>query len=358
MRVVDPLTVIESVLESVKPALDAKEIRLETILDGDATPLLGDEARLQQILWNLVSNAAKFTPRRGKIRIVLRRVDSMIEISVEDSGQGIKEEFLPYVFDRFRQADGGISRVHGGLGLGLAIARHLVELHGGSIAVASGGEGKGRGIHRAPSSFCRPPVDRRKRRRGAGQRRVALGAPKRESQGRPRDDRRGRRRFARAPDEHPYPVRRTREGDELGHRGADVLRGGGASRARVGHRNVDHGWVCSDPPRAELENAAARVPALALTAYARSEDRRRALLEGFQMHLAKPWIQRSSRWRWRASRATRRSPGSSSFALWRNSGDVARFTVRYPSRRVLVTNVGGILRALGSPCAEPRAHGA
>ena len=137
VKSVETVRVITAVIATVRPALDAKEISLQVVLEADDALVLGDEARLQQIIWNLLSNAAKFTPRRGRIRVVLRSVDSAIEIAVEDDGQGIPSEFLPFVFDRFRQANGSISRVHGGLGLGLAISRHLVELHGGSIAVVS-----------------------------------------------------------------------------------------------------------------------------------------------------------------------------------------------------------------------------
>src|SRR5581483_12071014 len=125
-----------------QPAAQAKDIRIVPALDAVGT-VRGDFARLQQVVCNLLSNAIKFTPAGGQIEVALLRRDDAAEISVTDSGQGIKAEFLPLVFDRFRQEDGSISRRHGGLGLGLAIVRHLVELHAGSVEAQSAGEGKG-----------------------------------------------------------------------------------------------------------------------------------------------------------------------------------------------------------------------
>src|SRR5207253_1506512 len=127
----------------IRPAAETKDIRLQLLLDPSAGPVLGDPNRLQQIVWNLLSNSVKFTPRGGHVRVQLERIASHIEITLTDTGQGISPEFLPHVFDRFRQADSSITRLHGGLGLGLAIVRHLVELHGGTVSAASAGEGKG-----------------------------------------------------------------------------------------------------------------------------------------------------------------------------------------------------------------------
>jgi nitrogen-specific signal transduction histidine kinase/CheY-like chemotaxis protein len=135
--------VIEAAVDSVRPAAQAKNVRLQLILDSGLGTILGDPQRLQQIVWNIVANAVKFTPKGGRVRIALERINSHIEITVEDTGQGINPEFLPFVFDRFRQADGTSTRTHGGLGLGLAIVRHLTELHGGSVSVHSDGEGRG-----------------------------------------------------------------------------------------------------------------------------------------------------------------------------------------------------------------------
>ena len=135
--------VIEAALAAVMPAANAKGIRIHKVLDSLAGPVTGDFARLQQVVWNLLSNAVKFTPKGGQVQVLLERVNSHVEISVIDTGMGIQPEFLPHVFDRFRQADASTTRRHGGLGLGLAIAKQLVEMHGGSIRAKSPGEGQG-----------------------------------------------------------------------------------------------------------------------------------------------------------------------------------------------------------------------
>ena len=131
----DLSTVIAAAVDSVRPSADAKEIRLRTILDPGAGPVSGDPSRLQQVVWNLVLNAIKFTPKKGSVDVVLERVNSHVEISIADSGIGISAEFLPQVFDRFMQADSSTVRTQGGLGLGLSIVKHLVELHGGTVRV-------------------------------------------------------------------------------------------------------------------------------------------------------------------------------------------------------------------------------
>ena len=141
--VVQPAAVLGSVLDGVRPAAAAKEIDLLCEIQDDAGPIRGDASRLQQVYWNLLTNAVKFTERGGRIAVRLRAAEGVIETSIEDTGIGIKAEFLPYVFDPFRQADGRLNRDHGGLGLGLAIAKQLVELHGGTIAAVSGGAGRG-----------------------------------------------------------------------------------------------------------------------------------------------------------------------------------------------------------------------
>lgn len=136
-------SVIDAAIDSVRFAAEAKAIRLTSWLDSEAGPIMGDSERLQQVVWNLLSNALKFTPSGGCVEVRLRCVESHIEITVSDTGCGIHTQFLPYVFERFRQADSTTTRSHGGLGLGLAIVRQLVELHGGTVAVASPGEGQG-----------------------------------------------------------------------------------------------------------------------------------------------------------------------------------------------------------------------
>jgi CheY-like chemotaxis protein/two-component sensor histidine kinase len=135
--------IIESAVDSIRPAAEAKKITLLVLLDPSVSPVLGDPDRLQQVVWNLLSNAVKFTPEGGSVEVRLSRADTYAEVAVRDTGQGIDTEFLPYVFDRFRQANGAITRTHGGLGLGLSIVRHLVELHGGAISAESPGEGLG-----------------------------------------------------------------------------------------------------------------------------------------------------------------------------------------------------------------------
>lgn len=135
--------VLDSAINVVRPTADAKGILIEVDFQSDPVAVPGDANRLQQVFWNLLSNAVKFTPGGGKVTVYLRQVDSKAEIAVTDTGQGIKSDFLPFVFDRFRQADSTSTRQHGGLGLGLAIARHLIEIHGGSVEARSNGEGKG-----------------------------------------------------------------------------------------------------------------------------------------------------------------------------------------------------------------------
>jgi signal transduction histidine kinase len=140
---VDPATVINAAIEAVRLAADAKSIRLEVVLDPSGRQVSGDPGRLQQVVWNLLSNAIKFTPSGGRVHVRLSRAGTAAEITVNDTGEGIAAEFLPFIFDRFRQADSTITRRHGGLGLGLAIVRHLVELHGGEVRAASAGIGAG-----------------------------------------------------------------------------------------------------------------------------------------------------------------------------------------------------------------------
>jgi PAS domain S-box-containing protein len=135
--------IIRAAIDTLHPAVSAKAITLTVSLDQDAGPVTGDPARLQQIIWNLISNAIKFTPKGGRVEVRLERVDAHLEVRVTDSGIGIDEQFLPFIFERFRQADSSMTRAHGGLGLGLAIVRHLVELHGGTVEAKSGGQGQG-----------------------------------------------------------------------------------------------------------------------------------------------------------------------------------------------------------------------
>ena len=143
VRPSDPNSFIDAAVEAVRPAADAKGVRVQKVMDTASVSIPGDPVRLQQVVWNLLSNAIKFTPRGGRVQIRSERVNSHLEIVVSDTGQGISSDFLPHVFDRFRQADQKTSRLHGGMGLGLSIVRHLVELHGGTVSATSGGEGQG-----------------------------------------------------------------------------------------------------------------------------------------------------------------------------------------------------------------------
>jgi signal transduction histidine kinase len=143
VRDVDVADVVHEAMATVQPAADAKSVRLDVVVDPDAGTIAADPDRLQQIIWNLLSNAIKFTPAGGRVVLSLQRQHGAIAIAVRDSGAGIPSEFIPYVFDRFRQAESGAQRRHGGLGLGLAIVRHLVELHGGTVTAESAGEGQG-----------------------------------------------------------------------------------------------------------------------------------------------------------------------------------------------------------------------
>src|SRR5262249_14664168 len=140
---VEPTKIINAAIDVVRPTAEAKNIDLVVDLDTVTGTVSGDPERLQQVIWNLLSNAIKFTPEGGRVEIRSRWLKSSIEIVVTDTGQGISPEFLPYVFERFRQADVSTTRAHGGLGLGLAIVRHLVEIHGGTVHAESAGEGKG-----------------------------------------------------------------------------------------------------------------------------------------------------------------------------------------------------------------------
>ena len=143
VRPVQLADVIEAAIDTIRPAAEAKGIRLQPVLDPRSGPVLGDFDRLQQVFRNLLSNAVKFTPKGGRVQISLERVNSHLEVSVADTGQGIHPDFLPFVFDRFRQAENATTRRHGGLGLGLAIVKQIVELHGGTVQANSPGEKQG-----------------------------------------------------------------------------------------------------------------------------------------------------------------------------------------------------------------------
>lgn len=289
VRPVELSDVINSAVETVCHAAQAKGIRIQTMLDTNAGPVSGDANRLRQVVWNLLSNAVKFSAKGGRVQVRLERANSHVEIIVSDTGRGITPEFLPWVFDRFRQADSSASRVHGGLGLGLAIVRHLVELHGGTVHAFSAGEGKG-----ATFTVSLP---------------LMIGKP-RESlieQARPADEQDLSDELM--PSLHGLRVLIV--DDEADARemlramltpcGAEILTASSAAEALEEVRRWRPDLIVSDigmpgedgyslirRVRALGAEESGDIPAIALTAYARSEDRIRALASGYQLHVPKP----------------------------------------------------------------------
>lgn len=281
LSIVDPQRIIETSVETMLPAAQAKSITLRTSLAGDVGVLHADSARLQQIVCNLLSNAIKFTPPQGRVEVSLARRASDAEISVRDNGQGIQPEFLPYVFDRFRQEDGSISRRHGGLGLGLAIVRHLSQLHGGTVTATSPGEGRG------ATFTVRVPI-RSQAERAHRPARSGLGEAKRLAGVHVLvvdDDPGGRDVIAQILQTLGARVSLAASGESaftllLEHR-PDVL------VADLGMPQMD-GYALIEQIRALDPQLGGRTPAVAVTAYASLEDRLRALRAGYQNHIAKP----------------------------------------------------------------------
>ncbi len=285
-----PATFIEAAVETVRPAAEAKGVRLECVLDPNAGPISGDPDRLQQVMWNLLSNAIKFTPRGGKVQVIAQRVNSHIEVNVSDSGAGITPELMAHLFERFRQADASTTRQSGGLGLGLAIVKNLVEMHGGTVNATSAGLGKG-------SNFCvclplaavgwADPAHRREhpgRRLGAYQNSVEINLTGIKVL--VVDDQIDARELvSRVLTDHHAEVIAVGSAEEaltvLQSSQPDVL------ISDIGMPSVD-GYELMRRVRALERGTAGAIPAIALTAFARSEDRTRALREGFQVHIAKP----------------------------------------------------------------------
>jgi PAS domain S-box-containing protein len=289
VQAIDLNDVINAALDAVRLSVEAKKLRLRVTLDARAGRVRGDAGRLQQVFWNLLTNAVKFTPAGGRIDVVMERVNSHVEVVVEDSGVGIKPEFLAFVFDRFRQADSSTTRRHGGLGLGLSIVKHLVELHGGSVRVKSPGEGQGAtfvialpisvirteesGLHERPA-FSDVDVSTIELPDLAGVRALVV------------DDQ---------PDARILLCRLIEE-----HGGRCLVAESGADALKmlveedvnilisdIGMPDFD-GYDLIRKIRTMPASAARNIPAIALTAYARNDDRQRALLAGFQMHVSKP----------------------------------------------------------------------
>ncbi len=289
VQAVDLPLVIEGALESIRPASDAKGLKLVRVVEPVDRVVTGDPGRLQQIVWNLLSNAVKFTPRGGTIQVVLSRVASYVQIAITDTGPGIEPDLLPQLFERYRQGDSSSTRRTGGLGLGLSIVKHLVELHGGSVHVRSEGAGKGsvfsvllpvRAVETAADETEPHPET-------SGTTPVDPGFPS----------------FANTSilvvdDEEDARALISRL---LGDCGATVTCAPNAEEALrvvadrkpnvivsdIGMPGMD-GYTLIRELRARHPGSARDMPAIALTAFARSEDRTRALLAGFQSHIAKP----------------------------------------------------------------------
>jgi signal transduction histidine kinase/ActR/RegA family two-component response regulator len=289
---VDLTSVINAAVDTSRPAADAKDIRLHVVLDFGAGMVLGDPMRLQQVVWNLLSNAIKFTPKHGRVYIQLERINSHVEVTVSDTGPGIDEEFLPYVFDRFRQADSTTTKKHGGLGLGLSIVRHLVELHGGTIE-AGNREGERGALFtlKLPIMAVRQtPFDAEDTERVH----TALsGALPLE----PPPALHGIKVLA-VDDE---PDARFLLATVLEQCGAEVRTCASAAEALAALEDYEPDVLVSDigmpgengydlirKVRAWEAGHGGWIPAVALTAYARAEDRLQALKTGYNMHVPKP----------------------------------------------------------------------
>ena len=282
--------VIEAAIETVKPSAEAKDIRIQAFLDPVAGPVRGDPARIQQVIWNLLSNALKFTDKGGRIQISLERVNSHVEISIVDTGQGIAPDFLPYVFDRFRQADSSTTRHHGGLGLGLAIVKQLVESHGGSVRAKSPGPGLGATfIVSFPVAVMHEEAER--------ERRIHPKSPASTQSFDCQPDLLGVSVLIVDDDQDSCGL--VKRVLEECHAEVDMAFSAAEAHAKLMRRKYDvlvsdigmpgeDGYQFIRRVRSLSADMNGQIPAVALTAFARSEDRRRAALAGFQTHISKP----------------------------------------------------------------------
>jgi PAS domain S-box-containing protein len=293
-RPVDLAPILQSAIDTVRPAAIAKGITLTTSIESTRNLVIGDADRLQQIIWNLMSNAIKFTPEKGLVDVKLEATDSHLEIRVTDSGIGIDPAFLPHIFTRFRQADASITRAHGGLGLGLAIVRHLVELHGGTVWAESTGKDQGATftvrLPMAASSETQEPFTADLRGLQASFNPISSGAEK-------SPDLRGLRILV--VDDEPDALEIISM--ILNLHGAEVLTAGSSKQALeafldwnpeilisdLGMPDED-GYTLIRKIRALSAEQGGVTPAVALTAYARQQDRQHALAAGYQLHIAKP----------------------------------------------------------------------
>jgi PAS domain S-box-containing protein len=290
---VDLASIVESAVNAVRPAAQAKSIRLDVAIDGAAGKVRGDPNRLQQVFWNLLTNAVKFTPQEGAVAVTLGQSDSSLKVSVVDTGEGIDPAFLPHVFERFRQADASTTRRHGGLGLGLSIVRQLVELHGGTVTAFSDGAGKGstfQVVLPLPTKAALPvtQADPSQPRRSPPLHAEMSPAPNANLQGvkvlvvdDEADARSLIERLLHDCDATVTTAASAKEAlDVLARDRPDVL------ISDIGMPKED-GYSLMRRIR-RLKDERGRLPAIALTAYARVEDRVKAMEAGYQLHLAKP----------------------------------------------------------------------
>jgi CheY-like chemotaxis protein len=280
--------VVQMAIEGMRPGAEAKRVTIEMDLEQDSTLLRGDADRLQQVVWNLLTNAVKFTPKGGRIRVVLRRVGSDLELVVEDTGVGIAAEFLPHMFDSFRQSDSSTTRAHGGLGVGLAIARHLITLHGGTLEGSSAGIGHGATFTaRVPiGPLVSPTVGVKRAPAVRGEEPTPLAAGLQGLTVLVVDDEADARELIQVLLEScgiVVKVAASAEAalTELERFLPDVV------ISDIG-MPLEDGYALIAKIRASTSEELRSIPAIALTAYAMAEDRNRALLAGFNLHTTKP----------------------------------------------------------------------
>lgn len=280
-------TVLEAALETVRPSALAKGVKLHSVIDPLGTPVSGDPQRMQQVFWNLLSNAIKFTPRGGRIEVLLQRVNSHLEVSITDTGIGIEADFLPHVFDRFRQADASTTRNHGGLGLGLAIVKQLVELHGGNVFAKSAGVAKGATfsviVPRAAVAEQTFAAARREEQRDRAER--AIPALEGIAVLVVDDDEDSRAMVAKTLERAGGRITMAAGAD-------DALRAVDANLPDVVVSDIGmpgkDGYALLEELRSRSVDKGGKIPAAALTAYTRVEDRVQAMCAGFQILLPKP----------------------------------------------------------------------
>jgi PAS domain S-box-containing protein len=288
IRPVELVRAVEAALDTVRPAAQAREIRLHTALDAGAGLVSGDADRLQQVVWNLLSNAIKFTPHGGQVSVRLARVNSHVQLTVEDTGIGVDPDFLPHVFERFRQGDSSNTRPHGGLGLGLALVRHLVELHGGTVQASSPGRDQGSTfIVKLPvMSVVRPPaLELPLAAPGNVPAAPSVGALDGVNVLLVDDEADARELFKTLLERSGAHVTAVASG-------AEAFSAFTASPPDVVVSDIEmpeeNGYDLIRRLRGLPPERGGRIPAAALTAYARAEDRMRALRAGFQIHVSKP----------------------------------------------------------------------